>query len=239
MDHLIFFLVITTTTVMALASAWSTQFPQFFHAFAPSPAPTASPLMTFRSFFQQDPLLQPQSRYYVPQPQFRQPSQQFYQPIPVSRVPTPDVHHHHHHHVFYYYYFPADGEQQRIGRSGNSGGGQVVRQPCDDHPIAADGYPPVYLPPQLPSPPTPITTQPPSTPIQSPCNDDTVVVDNVNYSPFGRAPIVVAATGTTGGRVVKDYNGSNDSRRDHVQQGHRPENKSNFILANYLLPPDK
>lgn len=225
-----FCLALIATMILALASAWSTQFPQFFHAFPPLQPP-------FRPFFHQDPP-SIQSRYFTHEQQFRQPLQ-FYQPPPATRLPalqtpprqaTPTDVHHHHHHVFLYYYLPVDDETYRAGRSG----GKVAREPCNDHPVAVDGYPPVYLPP--PTPPAPTTTPP--SPTQSPCNDDTVVVDNVNYYPFGRTPIVVSAV--TDLRVVNKSYGLPDLRRDHAQRNSGPENKSsNFVLANYLLPPDK
>jgi len=219
---------------LALASAWSTQFPQFFHTFPPPAAP-------FRSFIGQDsPLMH--SRYYTHEQQFRQPLQ-LYQPIPVTRLPaiqpplsrqiTPtDIHHHHHHHhVFFYYYVPIDDEANGSGGSG----GKKAPEPCDDvNSVAIDGYPPAHLPP--PTPPTAPTTPP--SPTQSPCNDDTVVVDNVNYYPFGRSPIVVSAV--TNERAVNKNYGMEDSRRDNVQRSPASDNKSStFVLANYLLPPDK
>jgi len=120
--------------------------------------------------------------------------------------------------------------------------GRVTRQPCGDHhrPITTAECPPVYLPPPPPPPsPTPPTsTQTPAPtvsvppPLQGPCNDDTVVVDNVEYYPFSRTPIVVAPA--NGAR-----DGSENGSRDNSEQKNRHNTQPNFILANYLLPPDK
>ncbi|CAH1725020.1 unnamed protein product [Aphis gossypii] len=241
-------LAIFSATVITLATAWSSQFPQFYHTF---PSPMRSP-MAFRPFFQEP--LMPQ-RYFMQQPQFRQPLEVYQPPTPPptvmrqnllpSRVlPTALEPHQRtatdiHHHVYYYYfYLPAKGETPVTGRSGDDGG-QVARQPCNDwHPVTTTGCPPVYLPPPPSS--TPPTTQTPtpttsvSPPSQGPCDDDTVVVDNVDYYPFGRtAPIVVATE-----NVVRDR--SENKNRDSVQeQNHMHKIQPNFILANYLLPPDK
>ncbi|XP_015373034.1 PREDICTED: 36.4 kDa proline-rich protein-like isoform X2 [Diuraphis noxia] len=254
-------ITIISTMVITLATAWSGQFPQFYHS-VPS---RASPPMAFRQFFQ-EPLL-PQ-RYFVHQPQFRQPLE-FYQPptppptpppIPpptmmppnqqTSRVlPTAPLASNQvtptgvHHHVYYYYfYLPLKGEIPMTGRTGDDDG-RVPRQPCgDNRPITTAECPPVYLPPPPPSPspipPTPPTTQTPtstvsvSPPSHSPCNDDAVVVDNVEYYPFGRTPIVVAPANS-----VRD--GSENGSRDSSEHKHVHNTQPNFILANYLLPPDK
>lgn len=233
--------------VITLATAWSSQFPQFYHTF---PSPTRSPI-AFRPFFQ-EPLL-PQ-RYFMHQPQFRQPLE-IYQPptppptvmrqnllpsrvLPTSLAPHQGTATDVHHHVYYYYfYLPAKGETPVTGRSGDDGG-QVARQPCNDfHPVTTTGCPPVYLPPPPSSTPpttqtpTPTTSVPP--PSQDPCDDDTVVVDNVDYFPFGRTPIVVATE-----NVVRDR--PENKNRDSLQeQNHMHKMQPNFILANYLLPPDK
>lgn len=153
----------------------------------------------------------------------------------------------HHVHVFYYYYMPADlaGETFRTGRRDGGGNDRGPRKPCDDPPPAPTTVcPPSYLPPPSPSPPPPpIATPPPPPPqpqlppTEAPC-DDTVVVDSAEYYPFGRisAPIVVAPVGAT--RDAKG-NGSPDGRGAERRPSDRmPEHKSNFILANYLLPPD-
>ncbi|XP_025195440.1 uncharacterized protein LOC112594704 isoform X2 [Melanaphis sacchari] len=239
-------ITIISAMVITLATAWSGQFPQFYNTFS---SPTRSSI-AFRPFFQEPMLSQ---RYFVHQPQFRQPLE-LYQPLtppptvmrqnllpprvlPTSLTPQEVTTTGVHHHVFhYYFYLPAKGETSTTGRRGDNGG-QVARQPCGDwHPIATTECPPVYLPP-LPSPtppviqtPTPTTPVPP--PSQSPCNDDTVVVDNVEYYPLGRTPIVV--TPVNGIR-----NGSENKNRDSFEQNHVPRIQPNFILANYLLPPDK
>lgn len=248
--------------VITLATAWSGQFPQFYHTF---PSRASAP-MEFRPFFQ-DPLLS--QRYFVNQPQFRQPLE-MYQPLtppptvmrpnlqPPRVIPTAplasnqvtptDVHHH----VYYYYfYLPLKGEIPMTGRNGVDDG-RVPRQPCgDNRPTMTAECPPVYLPPPPPPPPpspsspppsptpsTPTTTQNPtsivsvSPPSQGPCNDDTVVVDNVEYYPFGRTPIVVAPENS-----VRD--GSENGSRDRPEQKPMYNTQPNFILANYLLPPDK
>uniref|UniRef100_A0A2S2PL99 Uncharacterized protein n=1 Tax=Schizaphis graminum TaxID=13262 RepID=A0A2S2PL99_SCHGA len=240
-------MVITSTT------AWSGQFPQFYHTF---PLPTRSPI-AFRPFFQ-EPF--PPQRYFVHQPQFRQPLQLYQPPTPPPTVmrqnllpsqvlPTPLASHQMtttgvHHHVFYYYfYLPAKGETPTTSRIGDDGR-QLARQPCGDwNPVTTTECPPVYLPPlPLPPPsPTPPTIQTPtptpttsvSPPSQSPCDDDTVVVDNVDYYPFGRTtPIVVAP-------VNGVRNGSENRSRDGSEPNQTHKIQPNFILANYLLPPDK
>lgn len=238
-----------------MASAWSMQFPQFYHTLFPTPTPTPTPL-PLRPLFQ-DPLLQP--RYYVHAPiQFRQPLQ-LYQPPPAARLPTvpstnvltsspPVTDVHHHHHVFHYYYnIPTGGGTQRTGRNGDRRG-HVVRQLCDDHPATVDGYPsPVYIPVPSPSPPPPTPTTTPPSPLAPPLcdhdndensddDDDTVVVDNVDYFPFDRR--LKAAATVTGDRSEKANHRSNSSRQN-TQKSQGQKNKSNFILANYLLPPDK
>lgn len=200
----------------------------------------------FRTLFHDPALQQPRYHAHHPapplfqtgpyQPQsFRHPMQS-YQPPPPAVVRLPAMHDfvvarpadvHHHHHVYHYYYVSVDGGSRTTA---------VGRQPCDlvtaagcppgqpaQHPPPSLPPPPPppqdYLPPMSPSPPTPTTVAPPPV-AQAPCNDDTVVVDNVNYFPFGRSPIVVKSPAT-----ATDGNS-------------RPANKSNFILANYLLPPD-
>jgi len=247
---------------ITLATAWSDQFPQLYHAF---PSPMATPQiapspMAFRPFFH-EPLLPP--RYFVHQPQFRQPLELYQPPTPpptaavmrpklqLSRVlPTPpaprpvttaDVHHH----VFYYYFYLPARDETAPTTGLRNGGGQSARQPCGDlHPITTSECPPaVYLPPPpSPTPPTPpptptsTTTSLPPPPPQAPCDDDTVVVDNVNYYPFGRAPIVVqeAAKSVRDGSVNTSRDGSSEQL---INRGHNSQ--PNFILANYLLPPDK
>lgn len=254
------FSVITATTVMAMASAWSMQFPQFYHTLFPQSTPTPTPL-PLRPLFQ-DPLLQP--RYYVHAPvQFRQPLQ-LYQPSPTARLPTvpsttvltpsPVTDVHHHHHVFHYYYnVPIEGGTQRTGRNGDRRDLHVARQLCDDHhPVTVAGYPsPVYIPvPSPPPPPSTSTTMTPPTLAPPLCDhdnddnddddDDTVVVDNVDYFPFDRRPMVMANM-ATGDRGNKGNQRSKNSPQNmqHTQKSRGQKNMSSFILANYLLPPDK
>lgn len=237
--------------VITLGTAWSGQFPQFYHSF-PSRTP---PPIAFRPFYQ-EPFL-PQ-RYFVHQPQqFRQPLE-LYQPptlpptmirpnlqpsrvlptasLPSTQVTTTGVHHH----VYYYYfYLPSKDKTPMTGRRDDNDG-RVTRQPCGDYrPTTTAECPPVYLPPPPPPPsPTPPTTQTPTTtvsvapPLQNPCNDDTVVVDNVDYYPFSRTPIVVAPANSARDR-------SENGSRENSEQNHRHNTQPNFILANYLLPPDK
>lgn len=162
----------------------------------------------------------------------------------------------HHVHVFYYYYVPADLAQEtsRTGRR-DDGNDQGPRKPCTDHPESTTtACPPSYIPPPPPPspsplppppPPAPIATPttpppPPSSPTEPPC-DDTVVVDAAEYYPYsGRAaPIVVAAEYQTGAaRDVNGYGPRDIGRTDRQPNDRRPEHRSNFILANYLLPPD-
>lgn len=256
--------------VITLAMAWSSQFPQFYHAF---PSPTPPPPLALRQFFQE-----PSQRYFVHQSQrFRQPLE-LYQPLPqplpqllpqpqqllnarrpkvqppplhvlpappaTHRVTTTDIHHH----VFYYYYYlPVGGET--FGTTGRRGddGGQVAPQPCGNqhhHPVTTSECPhPVYLPPPTTLPPPPPSQPPQSSPTttsvsppmqQAPCDDDTVIVDNVDYYPFSRSPIVVATT-----KSVRDGSENASRNSGSAQQKYRHGSQPNFILANYLLPPDK
>lgn len=242
---------------MALTSAWSTQFPQIFRTF-----PQPPPLPQFRPFFQ-DPATQP--RFYMHhQPQFRHPLHNVmtsYQPSPPAPptaglpslrelLPLPvasvaDVHHHHHHHhVFHYYYLPAD-----VVATGRNELGRNAREPCDlvtvagcpQRPVPTTSPQPGYLPPPSPSPPTltPAATTVAPPPTQPPCNDDSVVVDNVDYFPFGRSPIVV--TSSVGTTSVKGHGTAGNPHPDSRVQENvgSQKSKANFVLANYLLPPDK
>lgn len=212
----------------------------------------------------QQPFRQSLSLYQ--QPPFTSVLPTFHLPTPPAHsvVQTTNVHHHH---VFYYFYVPtSDGESQRTFRRGvPSGAGvqQRTRQHCDhqsDGPVypsspPADGpvfpsppmadspaYPsppptngPVYLPPPPATtttlPPTPPTPPPPS---QVPC-DDTIVVENVDYYPFSRTSMgaVKNSSEKTPSTVAAT------KRNAQPQQIHRSNDKSNFVLANYLLPPDK
>lgn len=229
------FSAVTTVGIMAFTSAWSTQFRQFFHSLPPPPPPSPSP------FYQnaQQHLLLP--RYRVDQPQFRQPLLQWYQPLPTTPttlslrfLPSQDIlstadlhqhHYHHHHHMIYYYYLESDRVR------GTPVVGKTIKlvpqePPCDghQHPVDIPEFPPEYLP-QLPQ--IPPTTMSPILMTDPPCDDnDTVVVDNIDYYPFGKKPIVVR---------------SETAVQNHTQQQTQnpPQNVSNFILSNYLLPPDK
>ncbi|XP_022160452.1 TGF-beta-activated kinase 1 and MAP3K7-binding protein 3-like isoform X2 [Myzus persicae] len=211
------------------------------------------------------PLEQYQTQFRQPleqyQTQFRQPLEQYQPPTPPPTVIRPNMQSSRvlptapsvsnqvttatgvHHHVYYYYfYLPLKGETPMTGRRGEDDA-RVTRQPCDDHhPITTAECPPVYLPPPppppSPTPPTSTTTQTPTPTVsvppqsQGPCNDDTVVVDSVDYYPFRRMPIVVAPA-----NGVRD--GSENVSRDSSDQKHMLNTQPNFILANYLLPPDK
>jgi len=125
--------------------------------------------------------------------------------------------------------------------------GRDARDRCD--PVTVAGCPqrpaptappqPGYLPPPSPSPSPPTPVAPPAA--RPPCDDDSVVVDNVDYFPFRGSPATVAAASSAGATSVKDGAMTGNPRRDDpVRQnvGGR-ESKSNFVLANYLLPPDK
>eukprot|EP00102_Acyrthosiphon_pisum_P014399 XP_008184433.1 PREDICTED: extensin-like isoform X3 [Acyrthosiphon pisum] len=238
--------------VIALGTAWSGQFPQFYHSF-PSRTP---PPIAFKPFYQ-EPLL-PQ-RYFLHQPQFRQPLELYQPPPPSPTVIRPNLQPSRvlptaplpsnqvtptgvHHHVYYYYFYLPSKDETLTGRRDDDYG-RMTRQPCGDHrPTTTAECPPVYLPhpppPPSPTPPTSPTTQTPTPtvsvppPLQGPCNDDTVVVDNVDYYPFSRTPIVVA-------QKYGARDGSENGSRNNSEQKHRHNTQPNFILANYLLPPDK
>lgn len=246
-----------------MTSAWSTQFPQIFRTFPQQLLTSPPALPQFGPFFQ-DPV--PRPRFYAPlqQPQFRHP---FLDGIlPVSYRPAPDAprspvlrdvrqlppvadadepHRHHHHrlhhlhHVIHYHYNVVPADVAPAGRNPRQ-----QRPPCDPvtecRPVSAvttTSPRPEYLPPPPPSPPTPTTVAPP------PCNDDdSVVVDNVDYFPFGGTPIVVrsseesAASVGTAGNPSRDHRGGGPGQS--VGGGRASDDKSSFILANYLLPPD-
>ncbi|VVC34234.1 Hypothetical protein CINCED_3A012358 [Cinara cedri] len=147
--------------------------------------------------------------------------------LPLRVLPPQDAdhhqhHHHHHHHVIYYFSVEPDRVAGRNIRLDSR------RPSCDGHhqPVEVPGFPPEYLPPSPPQVPQ-IPQIPPPTTTQPPCDDDdTVIVDNVDYYPFGKKPIVVASES-----VVLN--------RTQLPNQSPPRNVSNFILSNYLLPPNK